>query len=118
MPSLIPAGVPMAADKDVAAPSGPALSAALSFILLMLVVGLPLWWQTTAVYRVALPYEDMDRRHPRVGMRVDVQVVADDELARIWTPKLQASLKGDTLHFALLSSAFFSVRFVGIRRLH
>ena len=25
-----------------------------------LVVGLPLWWKTTEVYRVSLPYSDID----------------------------------------------------------
>lgn len=33
--------------------------ASISFILLILVLGLPMWWKTTEVYRVKLPYNEI-----------------------------------------------------------
>lgn len=35
--------------------------ASISFILLILVLGLPMWWKTTEVYRVQLPYNEIAR---------------------------------------------------------
>lgn len=34
--------------------------ASISFILLILVVGLPMWWKTTEVYRMKLPYNEIE----------------------------------------------------------
>ena len=34
--------------------------ATLGFGFVCLLVGLPLWWKTTEVYRVALPYSDIE----------------------------------------------------------
>lgn len=34
--------------------------ASISFILLILVLGLPMWWKTTQVYRVELPYKEIE----------------------------------------------------------
>lgn len=34
--------------------------ASVSFILLILVVGLPMWWKTTEVYRMKLPYNEIE----------------------------------------------------------
>lgn len=37
--------------------------ASISFVVVLIVIGLPLWWKTTAVYRVSLPYtkiKDLD----------------------------------------------------------
>lgn len=34
--------------------------AAISFVFLLLVVGIPLWWKTTEVYRVHVPYGRID----------------------------------------------------------
>lgn len=36
-----------------------------------LAIGLPLWWKTTEVYRVSLPYSDIDSL-----ARADVSVIA------------------------------------------
>jgi len=36
---------------------------AASYAIVMLVIGLPLWWQTTTVQRVLLPYDDMLNLH-------------------------------------------------------
>ncbi len=35
--------------------------AALGVGFVCIVIGLPLWWKTTEVYRVQLPYQDMDQ---------------------------------------------------------
>ena len=35
--------------------------AALGFGFVCVVVGVPLWWRTTEVYRVSLPYTDIHR---------------------------------------------------------
>lgn len=32
----------------------------MSFILLIVVLGLPMWWKTTEVYRVPLPYKEIE----------------------------------------------------------
>lgn len=37
------------------------LYASISFILLILVLGLPMWWKTTEVYRVQLPYTEIEQ---------------------------------------------------------
>lgn len=34
-------------------------TAALSFGFICLIIGIPLWWKTTEVYRVNLPYSDI-----------------------------------------------------------
>lgn len=34
--------------------------AALSFAIILLGIGIPLWWKTTEVYRVSLPYSRID----------------------------------------------------------
>lgn len=40
---------------------GPAhIYSSLAFVLTFLIVGLPLWWKTTAVYRVSLPYNEIE----------------------------------------------------------
>lgn len=33
---------------------------ALSFAVMLVLVGIPLWWKTTEVYRVTLPYSEID----------------------------------------------------------
>ena len=32
---------------------------AMSFAIMLLVIGIPLWWKTTEVYRVSLPYSEI-----------------------------------------------------------
>lgn len=36
------------------------LYASVSFILIILVLGLPMWWKTTEIYRVQLPYSEIE----------------------------------------------------------
>lgn len=48
---------------------------AISFSLLILGVGIPLWWKTTEVYRVALPFQEIDELQqikPRVLVNLSV----------------------------------------------
>lgn len=48
---------------------------AISFSLLILGVGIPLWWKTTEVYRVALPFaeiEELQQIKPRVLLNLSV----------------------------------------------
>ncbi|KAH8039049.1 hypothetical protein HPB51_004974 [Rhipicephalus microplus] len=57
--------------SSTSAPSGSSLqqsekkglthvSASISFILIFVFVGLPVWWKTTTVYRVNLPYDEIE----------------------------------------------------------
>ena len=42
--------------------------AALAVGFVCIVIGIPLWWKTTEVYRVQLPYSDItDLAHTEVG---------------------------------------------------
>ncbi|GFS10068.1 GPI transamidase component PIG-S-like [Elysia marginata] len=51
-------------------------TAALCFGLFFIVVGLPLWWKTTMVYRVSLPYSDIQHlSEKQIEYLTDVNVV-------------------------------------------
>nr|XP_022288860.1 GPI transamidase component PIG-S-like [Crassostrea virginica] len=50
--------------------------AALSFGFLCIVIGVPLWWKTTEVYRVSLPYSDIaDLSNTKFQFTIDIDVV-------------------------------------------
>ncbi|KAI0230825.1 GPI transamidase component PIG-S [Lamellibrachia satsuma] len=54
--------------------------AALGVALLCVVVGVPLWWKTTTVYRVQLPYSEIaELNTSRVTFVVDFTVIVFDE---------------------------------------
>lgn len=54
--------------------------ATLGFGFVCLLVGLPLWWKTTEVYRVALPYSDIeDLASSQFEYVVELEVVSYDE---------------------------------------
>ncbi len=68
--------------------------AAASYVLLMLVVGVPIWWRTTEVYRVSLPYAEIDGldRDLQTRMRAELLLVSSEDSKM--GPKVQALLKG------------------------
>ena len=65
--------------------------ASFSFVVLMVVVVLPVWWKTTEVYRASLPYSDIDNLHSLpVTQRADILLItAEAEDAQLRVPALQ-----------------------------
>uniref|UniRef100_K1PHI6 GPI transamidase component PIG-S n=1 Tax=Magallana gigas TaxID=29159 RepID=K1PHI6_MAGGI len=60
-------------------------TAALSFGFICLIIGIPLWWKTTEVYRVNLPYSDIaDLSNTKFQFTIDIDVV---NLEKSWTDK-------------------------------
>ncbi|KAK3602026.1 hypothetical protein CHS0354_013067, partial [Potamilus streckersoni] len=56
------------------------IHAAVGIGVVCLVIGLPLWWKTTEVYRVSLPYSDIDQlAQYKIQYGVDVTVISFDE---------------------------------------
>lgn len=54
------------------------------FVVLMIVCGLPLWWYTTRVYRVDLPYNDIKNLNSAsIKFPVKVKIVYVDENEKI-----------------------------------
>ncbi|XP_064613350.1 GPI transamidase component PIG-S-like [Liolophura sinensis] len=54
--------------------------AALGVGFVCLIVGVPLWWKTTEVYRVQLPYNDIDELgHYKIRYSVRLDVISFDE---------------------------------------
>ncbi|XP_023938055.1 GPI transamidase component PIG-S [Bicyclus anynana] len=55
--------------------------ASASFVGVLIVIGLPLWWKTTEVYRVALPYDEINAFNTESHhITTDITVLANDEL--------------------------------------
>lgn len=51
----------------------------ISFILIFVFVGLPVWWKTTTVYRVNLPYDEIETMSTKVATHlIQVEVVHAD----------------------------------------
>lgn len=49
--------------------------AAISFAVMLIVIGIPLWWKTTEVHRATLPYDEIHRLDPlsvNIGMTIYV----------------------------------------------
>ncbi|OWF35994.1 GPI transamidase component PIG-S-like [Mizuhopecten yessoensis] len=75
--------------------------AALGVGFVCVVIGLPLWWKTTEVYRVSLPYGDIaDLSNTKVKYTVDVAIINGDQslsenhitqLSRLVSDKLETS---------------------------
>ncbi|KAL4720864.1 hypothetical protein ACJJTC_000157 [Scirpophaga incertulas] len=54
--------------------------ASASFVGVLIVIGLPLWWKTTEVYRVALPYDKINAfNHSAVTVGSELTVLAYDD---------------------------------------
>ncbi|XP_025096224.1 GPI transamidase component PIG-S-like [Pomacea canaliculata] len=79
-------------------------TAALGVGIVCLVIGLPLWWKTTEIYRVQLPYSDINKlSQNRILYAVNIEVISFDIILSKSLPeldvKLQASFakKGESL---------------------
>lgn len=64
------------------------MGAAISFAVMLLIIGIPLWWKTTEVHRAALPYrqiESIDPSNITIQMKIYVSSPVDrfNELAKI-----------------------------------
>ncbi|KAL1428615.1 hypothetical protein MTO96_002973 [Rhipicephalus appendiculatus] len=81
--------------SSASAPSGSSLqqsekkglthvSAGISFILIFVFVGLPVWWKTTTVYRVNLPYDEIETLSTKTAVHhIKVEVVPCDVSAPV-----------------------------------
>ena len=60
-------------------------TASFSFVILMVLIVLPVWWKTTEVYKVSFPYTTVDNLHSRpITQRADILLVtAEEEDARV-----------------------------------
>ncbi|RVE47889.1 hypothetical protein evm_007403 [Chilo suppressalis] len=91
--------------------------ASASFVGVLIIIGLPLWWKTTEVYRVALPYDKISSfdQLPR-KVAVDLKILAYDDVTAadlealiekafedsdIIKPRIQKAVLSDELHHAL-----------------
>ncbi len=76
------------------------ISSSLSYVLLMFVLGLPVWWKTTQVYRVSLPYAEIDAL-AQVKLKVDLLLVSEDAKdGHFWGPKILEHLSGKDAKFS------------------
>ena len=74
----------------------PSFFSALSYLLLMLLVGGPIWWKTTEVYRVSLPYNRIDALSATRHFTVHVQLVTiDTHKEHQLGPKIQAEINSE-----------------------
>ncbi|XP_048746599.2 GPI transamidase component PIG-S-like [Ostrea edulis] len=90
--------------------------AALSIGFICVVIGIPLWWKTTEVYRVSLPYSDIaDLSKTKFQFTIDIDVL---NLEKSWTDKdltdlsklLKANLVDDRKLATILSKYRVTVR--------
>ena len=60
-------------------------TASFSFVILMVLIVLPVWWKTTEVYKASFPYTTVDSLHTRpITQRADILLVtAEEEDARV-----------------------------------
>lgn len=69
----------------------------ISFILIFVFVGLPVWWKTTTVYRVNLPYDEIKTMSTKVATHlIQVEVVHADPrtpVANVLVLRLEAACK-------------------------
>jgi len=52
--------------------------AAIAYAVVLIVIGLPLWWKTTQVYRVSLPYSRiaaLDNLDVALGMNISISTL-------------------------------------------
>ncbi|XP_062591394.1 GPI transamidase component PIG-S-like [Saccostrea cucullata] len=90
--------------------------AAISFGVICIVIGIPLWWKTTEVYRVSLPYSEIaELSNTKFQFTVDIDVL---NLETSWTDKdltdlsklLKANLDGDRKQGAIFPKYRVTVR--------
>lgn len=72
------------------------IAAAASYAILMVVIGLPIWFKTTEVYRVTLPYAQIqDLSDLQFQLKVTLQLVSmDNHKDHQFGPEVQKYLKG------------------------
>ena len=77
-------------------------TASFSFVILMVLIVLPVWWKTTEVYKASFPYATVDSLHSRpITQRADILLVtAEEEDARV---------RYQTFHKVASKSVLFSV---------
>ncbi|XP_046385879.1 GPI transamidase component PIG-S [Ischnura elegans] len=80
--------------------------AALGFAFILLVVGIPLWWKTTKVHRVALPYG-------RIGELGDVSLIHEFEVDVVTTNEFRAKKLAEDLQESFKSSKILRPKFIG-----
>ena len=79
--------------------------AAASFALVMILVGGPVWWKTTEVYRASLPYEAIESlAHEADRFKINVQLISTDARKdHQLGPEFQKKLQGMKLSNYLFS---------------
>ena len=83
-------------NMDSSSSRSPSFFSALSYLLLMLLVGGPIWWKTTEVYRVSLPYNRIDALSATRYFTVNVQLVTiDTHRDHQLGPKIQAEINAE-----------------------
>eukprot|EP00088_Acartia_fossae_P044827 TRINITY_DN4783_c0_g1_i4.p1 TRINITY_DN4783_c0_g1~~TRINITY_DN4783_c0_g1_i4.p1 ORF type:complete len:531 (-),score=115.00 TRINITY_DN4783_c0_g1_i4:192-1784(-) len=57
-------------------------AAALSYVFILLILGLPLWWQTTTVYRANLPYTEIEdlTQQSNIKQKVNILLITEDAI--------------------------------------
>lgn len=69
---------------------------------MVVLVGIPLWWKTTEVYRVALPYPEIDELH-----ELDLKIQLNIHIATLDDAKGEVLIK-ELRNMCMLSSQYFS----------
>ncbi|XP_059485299.1 GPI transamidase component PIG-S [Neocloeon triangulifer] len=69
------------AEKEELEEENARMLAAVAFAVVLIGIGLPLWWKTTQVYRVALPYNKIDALRPQEekGLSLKITVLTIEE---------------------------------------
>lgn len=76
---------------------------ALSYFLLMCLVGVPVWWKTTEVYRASLPYSAIERL-------AEVEVVQVVHLVLVTSDSEEADMRGPALQGRLVRSSMYHTK--------
>lgn len=77
---------------------------ALSFAVMLVVVGIPLWWKTTEVYRVSLPYSEIDALETD-SFRISLTI----HVATLDKERNKAIIDGLSSHFGVSRKSKFKV---------
>lgn len=65
---------------------------AISFSIMLIVIGIPLWWKTTEVYRASLPYDEIDALRPS-NVTIKTTILIHSDHAEAIIHGLSSSLK-------------------------
>ena len=76
------------------------LLSSLMYVVVMMGLGLPVWWKTTEVYRVNLPYGEIEDLRSNLQLKVNLQLVTTDtKKDQQWGPQMQSHLQGNFKHY-------------------